>query len=239
MFKKFWDEHKAGILGTVIFHLLLLIVFFSLKIKGYRDQINTAIILDFQEVEEIEENLEHKEEMSAEEFQKWLTGNAPKNIPVNVTEQMQKQISTEDFVKEFEKELEAQRPEEYYDIQEKIDRLSEAEFQEPEEEKPENEENRIYTGPTNITYTLENRRHIDIPVPVYLCEGGGTVEVEITVNQKGYVTNANVLSPEKTSNEICFSNAAREASLNSRFNPDINAPERQRGTITFHFVAQD
>jgi hypothetical protein len=109
-----------------------------------------------------------------------------------------------------------------------------------EEEKKEiiKTEQKEYSGPTNITYNLENRTKRDLDIPVYKCQGGGSVKLNIVVDQRGFVVSAAVNSPGTTANSECLEQAALNAANRSRFNTDYNAANRQKGTITYQFVAQ-
>ena len=42
-----------------------------------------------------------------------------------------------------------------------------------------------YQGPSVISYTLEGRKAMNLPVPAYKCMGGGDVSVSVIVNRKG------------------------------------------------------
>ncbi len=95
-----------------------------------------------------------------------------------------------------------------------------------------------YQGPTRIYYDLAGRTHTYLPIPVYKCEGSGTVVLLIQVNQKGYVEEAKVIEKESTITDICLVETAVNTALISRFNPDINAAKLQQGTLTYQFVAQ-
>ena len=60
----------------------------------------------------------------------------------------------------------------------------------------------------------------------------------IDVNQKGYVENASVIEGESTAKDECLMETATDSALISRFEPDLNAPRIQKGTLTYIFVAQ-
>jgi len=74
-------------------------------------------------------------------------------------------------------------------------------------------------------------------IPIYKCEGAEIVIVEITVNQDGDVTNANI-DRAKSMKDDCLLDAAYKAASKSKFNDDAKATSRQKGKITYMFVAQ-
>ena len=75
--------------------------------------------------------------------------------------------------------------------------------------------------------------HTFLPTPVYLCEFGGKVVINITVDRNGNVIDAYVNSSSISSNG-CLIDSALEYAKASSFNSDNNKPS-QLGTITFYF----
>jgi hypothetical protein len=111
---------------------------------------------------------------------------------------------------------------------------------EEKEEKPtkSQEMEANYQGPTRIYYDLAGRNHTYLPIPIYKCQGSGKVVLSIVVSQKGIVEEAKIIEGESTTMDMCLVETAVKTALISRFNPDINSPKLQTGTLTYHFVAQ-
>lgn len=86
---------------------------------------------------------------------------------------------------------------------------------------------------SSISYSLINREHIFLPTPIYLCEFGGKIVINIKVNHKGEVTEAYVNSSSASSNG-CLIDHALEYAKASKFNNDVSKPT-QLGSITFYF----
>lgn len=86
---------------------------------------------------------------------------------------------------------------------------------------------------SSISYSLLNRTKIDIPPPIYLCENGGKVIINIKVNQNGKVTSATFNNASSTNNG-CLVDHALEYAKASKFNRD-GTKASQLGTITFVF----
>jgi hypothetical protein len=95
-----------------------------------------------------------------------------------------------------------------------------------------------YKGPTRIYYNLAGRTHTYLPIPIYKCQGEGKVVMSIQVNQKGIVEEAQVLEGEGTTSDPCLVETAIATARISRFNPDLNSPKIQSGSLTYQFVAQ-
>ena len=95
-----------------------------------------------------------------------------------------------------------------------------------------------YRGPTRIYYELADRVHKNLPLPIYLCEGGGKVVVDIEVDRKGLVISSTINESETVIVNECLYQAAKNAASLSTFNTDYSAPNKQSGKITYHFAAQ-
>ncbi len=90
---------------------------------------------------------------------------------------------------------------------------------------------------STMYYSLVNRSHVYMPTPIYLCEIGGKIVVNITVNSNGKVTNAYINSSSTSSNE-CLKERALEYAKEARFNADASKKE-QIGSITFNFIGKN
>ncbi|MEO8933660.1 MAG: hypothetical protein ABI295_05080 [Xanthomarina sp.] len=87
---------------------------------------------------------------------------------------------------------------------------------------------------TSMQYSLINRTHYYLPTPIYLCDEGGKIIVNITVNGSGLVTKASVNTSSSTSNNECLREHAIAYAKDARFSTDASTPS-QIGTITFNF----
>ncbi|MFV0541448.1 MAG: energy transducer TonB [Aestuariibaculum sp.] len=89
---------------------------------------------------------------------------------------------------------------------------------------------------STIYYSLVNRKHTYLPIPIYLCETGGKIVVNITVNDKGNVIDAYINNSSDSNNE-CLKERALEYAKEAKFN---TAPgkKKQLGSITFHFIGK-
>lgn len=74
-----------------------------------------------------------------------------------------------------------------------------------------------------------------LPKPVHPGNEQGRVVVEIFVNRQGKVVSAIPGIKGSTLADHAYLNAAKEAAMKAQFEPKSNAPELQRGTITYFF----
>jgi len=90
---------------------------------------------------------------------------------------------------------------------------------------------------TTISYSLVNRTARGLPNPVYTCEGGGKVVINIVVNNNGYVIKTDYNSSASTTRNACLIDMAEEYAKQSNFTTDPNK-DKQLGTITYNFPGQ-
>lgn len=93
------------------------------------------------------------------------------------------------------------------------------------------------SGNVTVSFNLAGRRALFLEVPSYLCRGGGKVVVSISVNRMGDVVSANVIQTIGVK-DPCLTETAIWAAKRSKFNYKEDAESRQKGTITYMFVAQ-
>lgn len=233
-------DKKVGFYTTIIFHLVVLIIFLLTAINRIVSE-ETSFVLDFSKLEEIEklEKLEELKEQASKELDDLLSGKTNPSQYRNVAVDRSNQQLRDDRFKD---------PNQVYDeareLQRRLDASREAAMREQGGEEvaltPDNKQNTDapeYKGPSVISYTLDGRKAMSLPVPVYKCQGGGDVYVRIVVNRKGYVTAAQVIEGGSAPDE-CIRKAAVQAAKRSRFTASASAPDKQVGEIVYRFIAQ-
>ncbi len=91
------------------------------------------------------------------------------------------------------------------------------------------------TGNGNGNYQLGNRKAINKPQPKYICDEQGIVVVQISVDQSGTVTSANAGIRGTTNAARCLLDQAKIAAMNTKWQSDPAAPEKQVGKIIYSF----
>ncbi|GAP45024.1 protein containing TonB family C-terminal domain [Lentimicrobium saccharophilum] len=86
-----------------------------------------------------------------------------------------------------------------------------------------------------VSFSLEGRTRRQIPPPPNTFRDRGTVVVTIYVNRAGEVTRINAPSRGSTTSNAELIRLAKEAAMKARFSAKEDAPEEQRGTITYIF----
>jgi TonB family protein len=90
-----------------------------------------------------------------------------------------------------------------------------------------------------VEWSLGLGRPNQLPKPDYTVLEQGRVVVEIVVNRNGVVTRARAGARGSTTTNQTLYRLAEEAALKARFEIPANAPEEQRGTITYNFLRQN
>lgn len=235
MFKR---ENNVGLYLTVAIHLLVIIALLITKI-GFVLKSENSFVLDFTKQEEIEKKEQEaklKKDVSSE-LDDILAGRAS-NIRNVVTDASKggRALKDDRF----------KNPNQVYDEAKKLQERLDASKKEAEayqgsdnvaQPLKEQKKSETYKGPSVISYILEGRKAMSLPIPVYKCVGGGDVSVAIIVNRKGYVIAAAVII-NTSSSDNCLQEYAVKAAKSSRFTSSGDAPERQSGEIVYRFIAQ-
>ena len=246
--KVFFERHIYGILGTIIVHLIIAIIFMLIKLSTTYQLRSEAVLISFESIEEKNEPdlLEISERLVEmlynEEY--WA------NIAANIASTADEDFNIDEYINQIKEELIAsgEISEDNF-LEQGKNRIQDAflpgETTFKDQSQPEEEDSlssaemaASYSGLTRIYYNLPGRNHRRLLLPIYKCEGDGKVVLAIMVDQKGYVLSANVMKEESSADDYCLYDAAKTAALRSKFNASLSAPMRQKGTLTYHFVAQ-
>ena len=90
-------------------------------------------------------------------------------------------------------------------------------------------------GTGNGNYQLGNRKALNKPQPNYICNEEGTVVVQILVDKNGRVISANTGIRGTTNAAKCLLEQAKTAAMNTKWQSDNGAPEKQVGKIIYNF----
>jgi hypothetical protein len=246
----------AGILGTVIIHLLAGIIFMSFQLHELKTK--KKIIQKFELEMVDEQDLKPKPEpakLPPTSIENIFHDDVEMlNVARNLANKSDVKIDKDDYIDKVKEELiqsgklgtdnyldnprsGAQPTEDDY-LKSEDDKSEAAKLKEEEKQRESEKMAANYKGPTRIYYDLANRNHTYLPIPIYKCQGSGKIVLMISVDQKGTVTNASIVDAESTTSDECLiETAVREARI-SRFDADFSALKEQNGTLSYIFVAQ-
>ena len=234
---------RVGFYTTLVFHLAILVVLLVVSI-GRVAVAEQSFVLDFTKQEELE-RLQKEIEMKEE---------ATRNLEDQISRQPQQRIRN--VVVDAGTRLKDDRfknPSEVYDeakeLQRKLDaskrdalaqQQSQAEVVDTNPDPQQDDQAdpaAAYKGPSVISFELEGRKALSLPVPAYKGYGAGDVLVDIEVNPAGRVTGARVRADGSTADASLHAFAI-EAAKRSRFSAMSEAPKSQPGWILYRFIAQ-
>ena len=239
----FNKDDRAGLYITVIFHLTVIIVLLLYQIDSTIRR-EESFVLDFSKQEEIERR--QKEEIFKEDISRKLdeliaaaqSSSAPiRNIATDASRAQLKDdrgTDADQLYKDAERLAQDLKNGQKDAIEENaVEETVELQNQ----QKPDDKNQKEYSGPSVLSYSLDGRKASHLPIPAYRCYGAGDVTVIITVNNAGSVVGAKVLD-EVSSTDECLRKFAVRAARLSKFNISNDAPANQTGEIIYRFIAQ-
>ena len=243
-----YRQNIYGVITTLIFHIIVLVVLLTSNLDYGKKTVEDDILLEFP-VEEIklpeppkEKELQPETANPMQQGSNQMLSNRGVNDASKDASKASSRSNDPFFDKAYNKEIEAAKQlvsDVNKTLAKKIPKIGDIRMPEDNTEGKTREEVKQsnFKGKSNIHYFLENRYHSRLPIPVYLAEGGGEVIVDIIVARDGHVLFANPRANPKIT-DLAILAYAKQAAEKTWFNNDASAPEKQKGTITYQFVAQ-
>lgn len=245
-----YKHNIYGVITTLTFHIVVLIVLLISNLESGEQSHEEAIVLDFKSEEiklpETEKEKKQRQEIASQTQQmsgsNQLASNRATNDAAKGTTNPTSRSNDPFFDKAYNNEIAAAKQlvsDVNKTLAKKIPEIGDIRMPEENTEGKTREEiiQSNFKGKSNIHYFLKNRYHARLPIPVYLAEGGGEVIVDIVVGRDGRVLSANPRPNQKIA-DLTILAYAKQAAEKTWFNEDASAPEKQKGTITYRFVAQ-
>lgn len=246
----FIKRNINGILGTILVHMIIVVVAMAFKLSLPAVSNEDFLIIDPLFMEEMLEKQKPDEATQKElddiEIEKYLNEirNIGSNNRNNAENSQVKALSEAELKQKYESELLKEKYGSDYDKMKNStyeDYIKEQPKNNNQNNKPENNTSSAgnYAGPALVYVELQNKNRGKsyIDVPVFTCKDGGRVVISINIASDGSVKSAIVSSAKSTGDATCISNAAREAALKSKFTP-IAGGKTETGTITYSFMQQ-
>ncbi len=228
----FKPQQYWAIIITLLFHTVLFWLLFFSEIKKSENAKLYELELVAEEKEDVKEKKKKLKEIAEQQLNEMLTSKAVKRAVGNEKFEQSNQLKEEFHQKQ--KQLQALQASKLSKIS-----LPKAEKKQIKKANATNRDQTVfYVGKSRVEYFLAERYRVKLPVPVYQCEGSGTVYIAIYVNRKGVVVNAEVIKDLSLSATNCMKEAALQAALSSVFGKRSQAPSVQKGKIVYMFAAQ-
>jgi hypothetical protein len=240
-----YRDHINGIIATLAIHLVVLVTLLFSELNNSIGLPDESLFVDLitEEVKSPEEEKESQDPGSQSlTMNGSQSGTQGSNRAVNLGDQTGHTSGDPFFDREYAKEVaEAKQlaSEVNKNLAKKIPEIGDIPMPVSSTEGMTREEVKrsSFKGKSNIRYLLGNRYHVQLPIPVYLAQGGGEVVVDIIVNRNGEVLTAVPRDGSRISDPTILA-YAKQAAEKTLFNADNSAPDKERGTITYIFVAQ-
>ena len=243
---KWWGgrnkEDRVGFYTTLVFHLAVLIILLIVSI-GHVATSEHTFVLDFtkqEELEKLQKEIELKEQV-ARNLEDQLSHRPQeriRNVAVDAgsklrDDRFKNPSEVYDEARELQRKLDASRRDALAQQQAAEEAVDLNQQKGPESTEPA----QAYRGPSVISYELEGRKALNLPVPAYKGYGAGDVLVDIEVNPAGRVTSARVRA-DGSSADASLHSFALDAARRSRFSASAEADKSQPGWILYRFIAQ-
>ncbi|MEL6989635.1 MAG: hypothetical protein AAGK97_17630 [Bacteroidota bacterium] len=222
---------------------LLVLVFFFLGVKPYENPNPEEEFIEIPVVQELEEEeLEEKREPIA-------TNQLKSHQAFNTSKLQQESKQLFEEEDQIRKAIEAQQSKSVQDLMDETDnalasekqkRLEELEKRKKEiaqeitaREKAREQRYQDAKRESTVSYHLPDRTAIRLPNPVYTCDAVGKIVLNISVDNKGVITEMNYNQKASTSSNGCLIDQAMTYANDALFSGASKA--KQLGSITFYF----
>ncbi|MFC5048029.1 hypothetical protein ACFSTE_01280 [Aquimarina hainanensis] len=233
----FIEKYKALIITSLLMGILLLGLY-NIHMLGTSN--NKGEMLVELPVEDIMEELEkEKEELDPIQEQRKLIAAKRTHNAYNEDFEDPDDTSFEDRLKALTEspiaESSEDGPNNLGDVSTEEDKEKE---ETPEQTNTDTNKQKQKTNETNnrnssLTFTLKGRKAIDLPNPIYTCQGSGKVVVKVQVNANGYVSHSKVDKKNSTTRNECLFDNALDYANQAIFS--ASEVKEQKGTITYYF----
>jgi hypothetical protein len=238
-FLDWFDKHKVGIIGTLAVHSTLLFVFTLATIRSVEPE------EEFHEIAIEMVPPEEEQPMDRVQLDEFGKPRDVTNLTSNITAEMKPTYNAQRLAERVESDLkELERSEFDRLAQERRERGEEISIPSLDPSKWNKErymekaaEPVRVEGATTVWHDLQGRVRAD-DVPGYLCKEEGRVAVSIAVDRGGNVLKAEMDAARSANADECMIEQALRSAKQARFNSLASAPDPQKGTVFFLFLAQ-
>lgn len=243
--KHITEGKHSGLYGTILVHLILLVIVLSMKLNSIQQIIELELEYMQAPQEELQEMLkeeQHRKELrekSADEEVAAMLRSLVSNENADPSNQRTAESSDiEQYIEKTLNEINGHKGSDLYKAQR--DQNFKQDSLQHISDRLENEldslKSTFYQAGSSVSYKLGKRYARKLPIPVFKCENGGMVIIDIQVNPSGRVVKATVNT--KSDPDVQLQETAVDAALRAIFNSKGDAPAIEYGTITYNFIKQ-
>ena len=234
-------DHRVGLFITIIVYLLIGIGFFASKIVIGRKVSQQGMFIDLQTVEMLEKERDRlaEEVRRANQNIDWSkirnTSSNENALNENLADDRgTKTAELNSDAEAVEARMRANR--EAYERGLKDAKRAGERSKDGQKSNDNNKGDKKAKGSVTVSFSFKNpvRYSRYLVKPAYRCEGGGEVVVNAVIDRAGRVISAVVVS----GGDECMRQTAIAAAKGSTFDHNVDAPNKQEGTITYIFIPQ-
>lgn len=231
-------DHRIGLCVTLIVYLVIGIAFISSKIVMNSSAPHRGILLDLQNLEVLE-NEKDRLMKELERKNSQIDWNSIRNVSSNenaLNENLSDAKGTNAAELNAEAEEIAGRLRSNRESYEKGLKDARRAGEREDSESTQDRSDVRVKGTVTVSFSFKDpvRYSRHLVKPAYRCEGGGEVILSVALNRAGKVVRADVVS----GGDECMRDTAIRSALESTFDINESAPQRQEGTITYVFIPQ-
>jgi len=237
-FEKFFDKHKALIITSLLFAVLMLGLYnFNL---ANSNQETAEMLVDLEQFK-----VEEKKDTEIEKPEETQRRNS-RNVQTHRAYNQDKETREADFKNQLNKLFEKNSAEQEqaeneetegsegnYAVNKKNSEKKRTRSDGDDSAEEASQKSALYDY-SSISFSLVGRNAVKIPNPVYTCDTAGKVVINITVDASGYVIDSSFNKGSSTTSNECLIDRALEYSAGARFSK-LAGRNSQPGTITYHF----
>ncbi|MGB5653235.1 MAG: hypothetical protein WBM56_05325 [Robiginitalea sp.] len=231
--------------------LAFLITFFSLSIvvltlfnihlgAQIEEEYAVEMSLADEDVEALLKEMEEQEKVETDPIKTHMALNETAKPRYGAPEPLKtlEEIMAEKAELEGTEPTDATNPDDFSNSLEELARLREAKKELLGEKEAEKKEYTSFLSEkrTTISYSLINRTHRELPLPIYTCPEGGKVVINIEVDNRGFVIDATYNANSSTTSNGCLVEKGIEYASKARFSSSDKAT--QKGSITYLFQSK-
>ncbi len=236
-FDNFFDKHKALILTTLSFAVLMLALYNFKLANGNQDTAEMMVDLEqfkVTEKEKIEPEEQKVQERNRRDVQTHQAYNQDKETrEADFKNKLDEIFKKNSAAQEESENQNSESSEGNYALNKKNSDEKKNRSDGDDSEKEASQRSAAYDY-SSISFSLKGRRAVKIPNPVYTCDKAGKVVINITVDANGFVVDSSVNKASSTTTNECLTDRALEYSAGAKFSK-LAGRNAQPGTITYHF----
>ncbi len=182
-------EHRHGVMGTVIFHLVLAIFLVCVGISRLDSQQRMEIEIDMPEPEIVQQKQEEQEKERADSSSKCRRGGERDVAFVGGERGCREEKCrtppherVKEYIEQIQEEIDSDYGGRYRANKNKHYKEDSIRVQRDKKERMlDSLQSTVYVGKSSVSYNIKGRYKTYLPIPVYKCEFGGKIVVAVVV----------------------------------------------------------